>query len=140
MNDEEIMKKFNETFSDNNQVKENKQQETVTPYKATMNQNVVPNNPTVNNNPVVSNGNIPPLENNNTTSVVNNSSLNDNNNVNRTTPSNVNYNYVPKTEVEKKKTVSFKINKDLIPVFVIIIVLLLSLFLFPAIYDLFTKV
>ena len=150
MNDEEIMKKFNETFSENAQVNQEKEQEVVTPYRATMNQNVVPNNSVPNSN----DGNIPPLNNNTN---VNNSTasnvtsnkedsqgeqqfVNDKTNSQSKTPGNINYNYVETQKIEKKKTVTFKINKDLIPVFVIVGVLLVALFVFPAVYDLFTRV
>ena len=151
MNDEEIMRKFNETFSDDNQVVQNKEKEVVAPYKATMNQNVVPNNAVPNN--AVSNNNdgkIPPLNSNTTNNVANNSnsavndtlnsSINVQPQVSNNVPNNVNYNYVETKEVQTKKTVSFKINKDLYPVFIIIGVLLLALFVFPAIYDFFTRV
>ena len=163
MNDEEIMKKFNETFSDNSQELGMTQQEVVTPYRATTNQNVVTTNTVI---PTASNNSIPPLNNNvpvntvniniannpnsqvnttDTTNNINNENNNNNNNVsgvvdNKSQPSNVNYNYVQTNEVKKKKTISIKLSPELISVIVIIVVLLVAMFIIPNIYDFFTRV
>lgn len=165
MNDEEIMKRFNETFSDDVSNTEVKQPEVVTPYKATTNQNVAPTSMNV---PTSSNVDIPPLNNtanattpnvvNSTVSEVSNEStvekqLEVNNNVsdkmmevdknNYSQPevnSNVNYNYVPTYDSKKKKTISIKISPELMPVIIIVIILFIVIMIIPNVYDYFTHV
>lgn len=106
MNDEEIMKQFNETFSDDKIAEQKQEQIPVTPYRATTNQNTIPTNLS---NTTLSNNNIPPLNNN-----INNQNMQAKmmnvENTNYTTyesqknyAPNVNYNYVPFHIIVKRK-------------------------------------
>lgn len=146
MNDEEIMKKFNETFSD--KPVEIQQPEVVAPYKAMVNQNVAP---TTLNIPTSTNNSIPPLNSDIGSQPVSEGDTNnqevkenimnvDNNNYNESAdhPSNVNYNYVPTYESKKKKTVSIKIPSELKPVVIIVIVLFIVVMIIPTVYEFFT--
>lgn len=161
MNDEEIMRRFNETFSDK-PVEQKTTPEVVTPYRATVNQNVVPTTMTV---PTSTNNEIPSLNTNvnqNTSNVVQQpSSINpqvvqnnqtppdnktnimevDKNNYTEQQtqqPTNVNYNYIPSYESKKKKTISIKISPELKPVIIIVIILFVVIMIIPTVYEYFT--
>lgn len=136
MNDEEIMRKFNETFSDSRVEEEKKEQIPVTPYKVTTNQNTIPTNLSNQNQSTY----IPPLNNNKTVE-----KMMEAENPNYTTyqsqqnyASNVNYNYVPSYGSKKKKTITFSIPKELIPIIIIVIILFIVILIIPTVYDLFT--
>ena len=143
MNNEEIMKQFNETFSDVRIEEKKKEEMPTTPYRVTSNENNIPTNLTN----VNTTSNIPPLGNvgyvNNVESnVINNNEQpmpeNNNNNQNQY-GSNVNYNYVPTQPTSvNKKTVTFKMPKEFMPFVVIVIILLVAILIIPTVYDIFT--
>lgn len=160
MNDEEIMKRFNETFSDDVPASEAKKPEEVTPYKATVNQNVVPTDVTV---PTSTNNDIPPLNNTASAPTTENPTVEkeevkkenvdsnkmmepDKNNYsnqevnNNDKASNVNYNYVPTYDSKQKKTISIKISPELKPVIIIVIILFVVIMIIPNVYDFFTHI
>lgn len=140
MNDEEIMRKFNETFSDSKVEEEKKENIPVTPYRATTNQNTIPTNMSNQN----TSNTIPPL-NNNTEDNQKIKKMMEVDNSNYTTyesqqnyAPNVNYNYVPSYGTKKKKTISFKMPKELMPIILIVLILFIIIMIIPTIYDLFT--
>ena len=129
MNDEEIMKKFNETFSDERIEKEKKQQPPVVPYKAMSNFSNI--SPSV-SNPQPSSSNIPSL---------NQAESQSNTNLDGYSHgSNVNYNYVETPSIKKKKTVSFKLSQELLSAIVLVLLLLIAIMIIPTIYNHFTGV
>ena len=151
MNDEEIMQKFNETFADKPEEKTEKKDD-VTPYRATVNQNIAPSKVTI---PTSNNNEIPPLNSNqkkpdnqpqpeteNNKEVQQNIMNTDENNYrqNEKQPENINYNYVPTHESKNKKTISIKISPELKPIIIIVIILFVVIMIIPNVYDFFTHV
>ena len=147
MNDEEIMKKFNETFSDQPLAQNNSQPENVIQYRATSNLNTVNNpvNPTMVNN---LNNNISSNPLGETKKTVNELLSSDtyiytNNTVNNTNnqsnvnqyQSNVNYNYVSTYTDNKNKKKTIKLSKENIVFIVIIIILFIVIMIIPSIYE-----
>lgn len=142
MNNEEIMKQFNETFSDVRIEQKKKEEIPVTPYRVTTNENNIPTNLSNQNTNIY----IPPLVNepiinNQQPNMMDNQDSNLNNNVNQPQyGANVNYNYVPSQQSSNinKKTVSFKMPKEFMPIVVIVIILFFAILIIPSVYDLFT--
>ena len=134
MNDEEIMKKFNETFSDEKIEQEKKKEIAPIPYKATSN-NGMPQQVTS------SISSIPPLDSANNMQArimsVDDPSFTSYNSE-QNYDSNVNYNYVPSYSSKKKKTFSLKMTPELLSVIVIISLLLIAIMIIPTIYHYFT--
>lgn len=139
MNDEEIMKKFNETFSDERIEQEKKSSVAPTPYRATSNLNTV-EQPTISNS-----ANIPPLNSNNSMNNNMQAKIMNVEDTNYTTyeheqnyESNVSYNYVPSYSSKTKKTISFKMSPEMLSIIIIIAILLIVIMIIPTVYDFFT--
>ena len=138
MNDEEIMKKFNETFSDEKIEQEKKESIAPTPYRATSNLNN-------SNEQSLSSNNIPPLNSNNQANSDIQAKIMNVENTNYTTyeneqkyDSNVSYNYVPSYSSKSKKTISFKMSPEMLSIIIIVAILLIAIMIIPTIYDMFT--
>lgn len=139
MNDEEIMKKFNETFGDSGQNSLKTNSESVSPYKA-----VSINNQNVQNFNVPSSSQEQKLDIKDLMSTDNNTYFPNPSNVvdeqkNSIDPpkytSNVNYNYVSTYNNSKPKKSTIKLTQENIIFIVIIFTLFVFILIIPTIYD-----
>ena len=147
MSDEEIMKKFNETFNkpETNSTNE-KTEENVTPYKTSTNFNI--NN--IQQNTV--NNNVPPEEkleikdllstDNNTYYSSNNIGNDPNTHVNELPKydNNVNYNYVPTYNSQKPKKSTIKLTGENLIFLLIVVILFVFILIIPNIYDVIRQI
>ena len=127
MNDEEIMKKFNETFSDEKIEQEKEEQTPVTPYRATTNTSSIAPNSNLASNNQMPNSNIPSLNEKEVQSADN-------------YQDNVNYSYVETPVKKEKKTLSIKLSQELLSAIILVLLLLMAIMIIPTIYDHFTGV
>ena len=147
MSDEEIMKKFNETFNKPEPTSTNEKiAEPVTPYKASTNFNI--NN--IEQNTV--NNNIPPeekleikdlLSTDNNTYYSSDSTVTDSNaHVNELPKydNNVNYNYVPTYNSQKPKKPTIKLTGENLIFLLIVVILFVFVLIIPNIYDIIRQI
>lgn len=139
MNDEEIMKKFNEAFSDDNLNNSKKKEEPVTPYRVTSNLNANINNVSNTNNLNLENNNEEKLDINDLLSQDPNTYYSSNSSSQSNYAqydSNVNYNYIPtynSTQNKKKNTI--KVSSDMKILFIIVAILFVFILIIPTIYN-----
>lgn len=142
MSDEEIMKKFNEQFSNNAIDGNNKKENNPTPYRVGENLNNMINENTIKMlNSVKSDPSLNPVNNVVNYNMVNNNiqpsniNANVNNNNLNTYNNNVNYNYVPIDNTKKAKKPTIKLTSDALALLLILVILLAFIFITPNIYD-----
>lgn len=139
MNDEEIMKKFNEAFSDDNLNNSKKKEEPVTPYRVTSNLNANISNVSNTNNLNLENNNEEKLDINDLLSQDPNTYYSSNSSSQSNYAqydSNVNYNYIPtynSTQNKKKNTI--KVSSDMKILFIIVAILFVFILIIPTIYN-----
>jgi len=160
MNDEEIMKKFNETFAEQPVNQNNEEPVNVTPYKATTNLNTNSTDYINNANNSISsssqseqklnvndllstdtNAYYNPINNVNNsvnTNGISNENVNKNNN--NQYQNNVNYNYVPTYTDNKSKKKTVKLSKENIIFLVIVVILFIFIMVIPSIYDVIRQI
>lgn len=139
MNDEEIMRKFNEQFSDEKYQQQKQEVQNVEPYKATANLNVA--NPQVTqtnanqqvnlNNQGTLNNQVPDMMKPETNNYASYNTYGDN----------VSYNYVPSYNTKKKKQkASITISPEMKMGFIIVALLFVFVLIMPTIYDLIRNI
>ena len=141
MNDEEIMKKFNEKFSDDNPTSTSVEKEfgDVAPYKASENNNnnnINTSQPTSDNHPQMSVNSL--LEKDNRTYYINDNNVNPNSGSNYN--SNVNYTYVPTYKSTQGKKNTIKITSDIKTLLILVFILFIFILVIPSIYDLIREI
>lgn len=147
MSDEEIMKKFNETFNKpESGLTNNKTEDNITPYKTSVNYNInnVEQN-TVNNN--ISSQE--KLEIKDLLSTDNNTNSLPNSTVAASTTqvtelpkydNNVNYNYVPTYNSQKQKKPTIKLTGENLIFLLIVVILFVFILIIPNIYDVIRQI
>lgn len=136
MNDEEIMKKFNEKFSDDNPTSTSVEKEfgDVAPYKVSENNNnnnINTPQPNSDNHTPMSVNSL--LEKDNRTYYTNDNGTDPNSGSNYN--SNVNYTYVPTYKSTQNKKNTIKITSDIKTLLVLVFILFIFILVVPSIYD-----
>lgn len=138
MNDEEIMRKFNEKFGNLEQNSVNQTSESVEPYKASSNLNTA-NPQQINPQPSTSEQklDIKDLMSTDTNTYYPNQNVVSSTNQSNEPPkyeTNVNYNYVS-TYTSQKKKPTIKLTGENLIFILIVVILFISILIIPAIYD-----